>query len=201
MLERALQKYSVFYRNNRIVIPVGRYSYGPKPTLLGPPPVVKSLVQGSKIGSFCSVAPGLKFIFRGKHMVNWVSTYPFRDMWKINVPINDLPKNDPIIIGNDVWIASNVSIMQGVNVGHGSVIAQESFVTKNIPPYAIAGGHPANIIRFRFTDNQISELLDIAWWDWEYDKILRYLPFMLSENTDEFIRQAKLESSESSVRQ
>ncbi len=184
--------YLRLYHNSKITIPMGEHSYGSKPEIIGPPDVAKKLSQGSKIGRFCSIAPGLKFIFRGKHMVNWVTTYPFKDMWNLDVPLNDLPSTAPIIIGNDVWIASNVSIIQGVTVGDGAVIAQESFVTKNVPPYAMVGGNPAQIIRFRFNDRQISKLLQIAWWFWDDDQIKKVAPFLLSNNIDEFIRVTEL---------
>ncbi|BBO81311.1 acetyltransferase [Desulfosarcina ovata subsp. sediminis] len=191
LIKSKSKKYIVQYKNNKIIIPIGQYTYGPKPILVGPPIAVKNLSQGSSIGRFCSIAPGLKFIFRGKHMVNWVTTYPFRDMWGVDVPLNNLSHNNPITIGNDVWIATNVSIMQGVTVGDGAIIAQESFVTKNVPPYSIVGGHPAEIIRFRFEDKQISELLKIAWWNWEPDRIMKYIPLMLSENVNKFIHLAQ----------
>jgi virginiamycin A acetyltransferase len=170
--------------------PRGKHTYGPEPILIGPPGVVSQLSVGSKIGSFCSIAQGLKFIFRGKHMVNWISTYPFRDMWGMDVPLNRLPSHDPIVIGNDVWIASNVSIMQGVTVGDGAVIAQESFVTKDVPPYAMVGGHPARIIRYRFSEKQISNLLNIVWWNWDDELIKKVVPLLTSENVDEFIDTA-----------
>jgi hypothetical protein len=175
-----------------IHVPRGRHTYGPEPEMVGPVPLVNQLAQGSKIGSFCSISPGLKFIFRGKHMVNWVTTYAFRERWKMDVPLNCLPPHDPIIVGNDVWIATNVSIMQGVTIGDGAVIAQESFVTKDVPPYAIVGGHPARIIRYRFTETQISDLLQIAWWNWDDEEIKKIVPQLVSENVVEFIRQARM---------
>jgi acetyltransferase-like isoleucine patch superfamily enzyme len=183
--------YLQLYYNSKITIPMGSHSYGSKPEIIGPPHVAKKISQGSKIGCFCSIAPGLKFIFRGKHMVNWVTTYPFKDMWNLDVPLNDLPRTAPIIIGNDVWIASNVAILQGVTIGDGAVIAQESFVTKNVPPYAMVGGNPAQIIRYRFSDEQIAELLQISWWNWNDDQIRKTVPYLLSVDINEFIRIAK----------
>lgn len=174
-----------------IQIPRGKHTYGPEPELVGPLWLINQLIQGSKIGNFCSIAGGLKYIFRGKHMVDWVSTYPFRELWKMDVPLNDLAPHDPIIIGNDVWIATNVKIMQGVKVGDGAVIAQESFVTKNIPPYSIVGGYPAEVIRFRFSESQIAELLQITWWNWDDDAIRKIVPYLVSKNIDDFIKVAK----------
>lgn len=172
---------------HRFQVPRGKHTYGPEPEIIGIP----SISVGSKIGSFCSIAPGLKFIFLGKHMTNWVSTYPFRVRWGMDVPLNNLPDHFPIVIGNDVWIATNVKILQGVTVGDGAVIATESFVTKDVPPYAIVGGHPAEIIRYRFPERQIAELLKIAWWNWDDESIRKVVPLLTSDNIDKFIGVAK----------
>jgi len=177
--------------NKKIKIPRGRHTYGPEPELVGPSWLINQLAQGSKIGNFCSIAGGLQYIFRGKHMVDWVSTYPFRDMWKMDVPLNSLPPFNPIIVGNDVWIATNVKIIQGVKVGDGAVIAQESFVTKDVPPYSMVGGYPAKVIRYRFTESQISELLRIAWWNWDDDTIKKVVPYLVNNDVDDFISIAK----------
>jgi len=194
LISTVSKKIREYYQNDGINIPTGRHTYGPKPLLIGPPEVVKRLSNGSQIGKYCSIAPGLKYLFRGKHNVNWVSTFPFRNMWKMDVALNDLAACDPIIIGNDVWIASNVKIMQGVRIGDGAVIAQESFVTRDVPPYAIVGGHPAKLIRYRFTEKQISDLLEISWWNWEDEKIRDVVPILLSNDVDTFIRIAKMNS-------
>ncbi|RWT08861.1 hypothetical protein DN600_02135 [Aeromonas caviae] len=82
-------------------------------------------------------------------------------MMNLDVPLNDLPLHSPINIGNDVWIATDVKIMQGVTIGDGAVIAQESLVTKSVPPYAIVGGNPAKIIRYRFSPSEIEQLLEL----------------------------------------
>ena len=124
-------------------------------------------------------------------MTNWISPYPFRVMWSMDVPLNNLPHHDPIIIGNDVWIATNVSIMQGVNVGDGAILSQESFITKDVPPYAIVGGHPARIIRYRFPEKQILNLLNIAWWNWDDELIKKVVVLLTSENVDDFVNIAK----------
>jgi acetyltransferase-like isoleucine patch superfamily enzyme len=168
-------------------IPRGKHTYGKEPEICGLP----SIAVGSKIGNFCSIAPGLKFIFRGKHMVNWISTYPFNKMWNMDVPLNDLPPHFPIVIGNDVWLAENVKILQGVTIGDGVVVATESFVTKNVPPYAFVGGNPAKIIRFRFSKIQIDALLRIAWWNWDDEKIKSIVHLLCSEKIDEFIKIAE----------
>lgn len=168
-------------------VPRGKHTYGPEPKIQGVP----EIAIGSTIGKFCSIAENLQFIMRGSHMMNWTTTYPFREMWKMDVPLNDLPNHSPITIGNDVWIAANVKIKQGVTVGDGAVLATECFVTKDVPPYAVVGGNPAKIIKYRFTEEQIKELLEIRWWNWSDEDIRKAVPLMVSDNVDEFISFAK----------
>lgn len=170
------------------MIPRGKHTYGPEPKMIGVPEVA----IGSKIGKFCSIAENLQFIVRGSHMMDWVTTYPFQAIWGMDVPLHDLPPHSPIIIGNDVWIAANVKIKQGVTIGDGAVLATECFVTKDVPPYAVVGGNPAKIIKYRFTEEQIKSLLDIKWWDWEDDKIKELVPLLVSNNIDKFIQMANL---------
>lgn len=176
---------TTFTKNTHI--PRGKHTYGPEPIIQGS----VEASSGSKIGKFCSIADNLQFIIKGSHMMNWVTTYPFQATWKMDVPLHDLPLYAPITIGNDVWIASNVKIKQGVTIGDGAVLATECFVTKDVPPYAIVGGNPAKIIKYRFTENQIKDLLNIRWWDWEDEEIKKAVPLMLSDNIDRFIEYAK----------
>lgn len=191
-----------------IIIPYGKHSYGPQPILVGVGGPLKErqiILQksaGSRIGNFCSIASGLRFTFLDKHNYHWVSTYPFYafyNKWKYDVHPSYVKgeldistfKPNPIIIENDVWIASNVTIKEGVKVGNGAVVAMESLVTKDVPPYAIVGGCPAKIIKYRFSPEQIEELLEISWWNWEDKEIIPNLPLLMSENIDLFIKSVK----------
>ena len=129
------------------------------------------------IGKFCSIACGAKFLFNSaNHNLSSLSTYPFPlffeewDLKKENVTESWNNKGD-IIIGNDVWIGYEAVIMSGVNIGDGAIIGTRAVVTKDIPPYTIVGGVPAKIIRKRFSDEVISQLLEIKWWDWNKEKI------------------------------
>lgn len=168
-------------------IPRGAHTYGPEPIVKGD----AAILIGSSIGKFCSIADNLQLIAKGAHMIDWVTTYPFQALWGLDVPLHDLPPHSPIHIGNDVWIASNVKIKQGVTIGDGAILATECFVTKDVPPYALVGGNPAKIIKYRFTEQQIQALLEIKWWDWEESKIRELVPLLVSNNVDEFIKQAK----------
>lgn len=131
------------------------------------------------IGKFCSIACGAKFIFTSaNHSLHSLSTYPFPlffEEWgldKNNVTDAWDHKGD-IIIGSDVWIGYEAVILSGVTVGDGAIIGSRAVVTKDVPPYTIVGGVPAKIIRKRFSDETVSQLLELKWWDWDKEKIKR----------------------------
>jgi virginiamycin A acetyltransferase len=145
------------------------------------------------IGRFCSIAGPLVIICgEGYHKNNRISTYPFpfKMPFKKNMSIENyydeysFPKCE-VVIGNDVWVGEDVLITQGVKVGNGAVIAAKSVVTKNVPPYAIVAGNPAQVKKTRFDDRFISILEKIRWWDWSIEKIEEnYKIFTL---TDEYL--------------
>ena len=132
------------------------------------------------IGKFCAIATGVKFIMNGAfHKMNGVSAYPFSLFgkgWEKVIPgKGDLPYKGDTVIGNDVWLGYKALIMAGVNIGSGAMIGAGAVVTKDVPPYAIAGGNPAKIIRMRFNEDEVNRLLKVSWWDWEIEKITRNL--------------------------
>ena len=79
--------------------------------------------------------------------------------------------NNPVTIGNDVWIGANVCILPGISIGDGAVLAAGAVITKDVPPYAIVGGVPAKVIKYRFSEDIIKKLLKIKWWNWEEEKV------------------------------
>jgi len=113
------------------------------------------------IGHFCSIADDVVFLLAGNHFLDTISTYPFQKKI-INSNAESLSKGD-IIIDDDVWIGKGVLILSGVHVGQGSVIAAGAVVAKDIPPYSLAAGVPAKVIKKRFDDETISKLLKINW--------------------------------------
>lgn len=121
------------------------------------------------IGKYCSFADGLKIVGGGEHTLKWVSTWPFINNWKL-IECYDLRESNckgDIIIGNDVWCGTDVTILSGVSIGNGAVIAAGAVVVADIPSYAIVGGVPAKMIKYRF-EQEICERLDkIQWWNWE----------------------------------
>ena len=132
-----------------------------------------------KIGKFCSIACGAKFLFTsGNHAMQSLSTYPFPiffEEW--NLDARDIcsawDNKGDIIIGSDVWIGYEAVIMAGVTIGDGAIIATRAVVTKDVPPYTIVGGVPAKMIRKRFDDATIERLENLRWWDWNAAKIQR----------------------------
>ncbi len=129
------------------------------------------------IGKFCQIATGVRFIMNGSnHAMKGVSTYPFKvfgDAWS-DVSMDVINKGDTVI-GNDVWIGNSVTVMQGVKIGDGVIIGTNSLVTKDVAPYSIIGGNPAQVIRKRFDDDTIEFLTNLCWWNWHVDKITRHL--------------------------
>jgi acetyltransferase-like isoleucine patch superfamily enzyme len=144
------------------------------------------------IGAFCSVASGVQILLGGEHRPDWVTTYPFSVLWEKgrHLPGHPASKGD-VVIGNDVWIGAEAMILSGVTIGDGAVIGARSVVTKDVPPYAIVGGNPARLIRMRFDEATISRLQSLKWWTWDDAKIERFLPLLLSDRVEAFLREAE----------
>ena len=123
------------------------------------------------------------------HRMCSVTTYPFNIMgggWEKCTPrLDDLPLKGDTVVGNDVWFGQNVTVMPGVHIGDGAIIAANSVVTSDIPPYCVAGGNPCRIIRKRFDDELIAYLLELKWWDWPPEKIMRNLEKLCSGDLHE----------------
>ncbi|MBV7389230.1 Vat family streptogramin A O-acetyltransferase [Enterococcus alishanensis] len=132
------------------------------------------------IGKFCAIASGIEFVMNGaNHRMNSITTYPFNIMghgWEKATPeLSDLPFKGDTIVGNDVWIGQSVTVMPGVKIGNGAIVAANSVVTKDVPAYHIVGGNPAKIIKPRFSAEKISQLEELKWWDWSAEKIFNQL--------------------------
>lgn len=142
------------------------------------------------IGKFCSIACGAKFIFTSaNHTLKSLSTYPFPlffDEWdldKKNVASAWDNKGD-IVIGNDVWIGYEAVILSGVHIGDGAIIGTRAVVTNDVAPYTVVGGIPAKEIRKRFDEESIKKLQRIQWWNWPFDKIQHFLPYIMNGEVD-----------------
>lgn len=129
------------------------------------------------IGKFCMIASDVKFIMNGaNHLSESISSYPFAifgNGWENAMEGKTYPNKGDIVIGNDVWIGYNATIMGGVTIGDGAIIATNATVTKDVAPYTIVGGNPAKEIRKRFDEDTVKKLLEMQWWNWDTSKITK----------------------------
>ena len=139
-----------------------------------------------KIGKFCSIACGAKFLFTsGNHSLQSLSTYTFPifyEEWGLDAKdIRSAWDNKgDIVIGNDVWIGYEAVILSGVTIGDGAIVGARAVVTKDVPPYTIVGGVPARSIRRRFDEETIKKLEALRWWAWDEERIKRSIPAIQS---------------------
>ena len=128
------------------------------------------------IGKFCSIGAGTRFIMNGgNHHTTWLTTYPFPIFgqgWEAAMPPS-WPNKGDTVVGNDVWFGHDALLMPGVSIGDGAIVATRAVVTRAVPPYAIVGGNPATVLRYRFDQATIARLLQVRWWDWDAEKITR----------------------------
>lgn len=146
-----------------------------------------------QIGRYCSFAGEVAILGGGEHRVDWVTTYPLRVLFDDPLANKDghPASKGPTIIGNDVWVGYRVTILSGVKIGDGAVIAAGAVVTKDVPPYAIVGGNPAKLIKYRFSPEIIEALLQIQWWNWPVHQIKEATPLLCSGDIRDFITYAR----------
>jgi virginiamycin A acetyltransferase len=129
------------------------------------------------MGKFCMIASGVTFIMNGgNHLTEATTAYPFAIFggdWQHAMEGKSYPSKGDTIIGNDVWIGHDATIMPGVQIGDGAIIAAKAVVTKDVEPYTIVGGNPVKPIKKRFSDATISKLLQLKWWDWDIEQITK----------------------------
>jgi virginiamycin A acetyltransferase len=126
------------------------------------------------IGRFCALGEGVRFIMNGaNHRMDGPSTFP------------GLPGRGDTVIGNDVWFGYRATVMPGVRIGHGAIVASGAVVVDHVPDYGIVGGNPAKLIRTRFSEADVARLLALAWWDWPAAHITQHLRTIMSGSIDE----------------
>lgn len=131
------------------------------------------------IGDYVQIASGVKIMMGGNncHNTKFISTYPFLQKDALQ---RSFEGRGHTIIGHDVWLGMRSMVMPGVKIGNGAIIASNSVVTKDVPAYSLMGGNPAKLIRFRFSDEEITILQEIKWWQWPEEKVQKLLPMIQS---------------------
>lgn len=148
------------------------------------------------IGKFCQIASGVNFIMNGaNHQMNSVSTYPFYifEGWEQEIPpLSKMPLKGDTIVGNDIWIGQNATILPGVYIGDGAIIGLNSVVTKDIEPYTVVAGNPAKVIRKRFDNELIELMLELKWWDKSIEEIKKLIPILTDNNIEKVKNEVRL---------
>jgi acetyltransferase-like isoleucine patch superfamily enzyme len=165
--------YLVFPVNS---VSVGKYSYGML-NIYNYNPSVEQLI----IGNFVSIAPGVSFLLGENHQIDTVSSFPMYSTLYHEHYHKDTESNGPITVEDEVWIGMNSIILSGVNISKGAIVAAGSVVTRSVPPYAIVGGNPARIIKYRFSEDIITELMKI--------NLLDYPEWLIKENINLFYKK------------
>jgi chloramphenicol O-acetyltransferase type B len=179
------------------VAQIGAYTYGI--------PKVSIHNNGVIIGKFCSIADDV-IIVSDNHSHKKVANYPL-DWWvgkfgKDTVGQKEIcveqRKISPVIIGNDVWIGAGAIILPEVKIGDGAIVGAGAVVTRDIPPYGVAVGVPARLLKYQFTHEQIQRLLEIAWWNWDIEKIAANVSIFYGD-IDAFIKKFAQSNRENNV--
>ncbi len=148
-------------------------------------------------GKFCAIAHGTKFIMAdANHAMEGPSTYPFPvfgSSWAEAMPVSDVPflNKGSIDIGHDVWFGMEATVMPGVSIGNGAVIGTKAVVAKDVPDYCVAVGNPAQIVRRRYSENDVERLTRLAWWDWAPDALADAVPVLVTGDVDDLERFAE----------
>ena len=152
------------------------------------------------IGKFCQIAAGVEFVMNGaNHQMNAVSTFPFYTLegWNMQPPAaSDMHFKGDTVIGNDVWIGQNATILPGVRIGDGAIIGANSVVGSDVEPYTVVVGNPAKQLRYRFDEELTELLLKFKWWDKPVEEINALIPVLTNSDLDLVKKELKKRMSD-----
>jgi chloramphenicol O-acetyltransferase type B len=166
-------------------------------------PVVHDWNEGTtlRIGSYCSIAANVQIFLGGQHRIDWVTSYPFPSFLPEAIHIKNLSgSRGDVVIGSDVWLCFNCTILSGVTIGHGAIIASGAVISRDVEPYAVMAGNPARIVRWRFDEPTRQALLESSWWNWPEEEIRQIVDKLCSNDVAEFIAYARARNSKHSER-
>jgi chloramphenicol O-acetyltransferase type B len=181
-----MESQTVIYPRSRLSeVRFGSYSYVNE----------QALMRGVSVGRFSSIGPHFLCGY-GEHPSDLVSTSPVfystrNQCGKSFADKDYFAEERATSIGHDVWVGTRVFVRDGVSIGNGAIVAAGAVVVKDVPDYAIVGGVPARVIRFRFADAVIRQLLEIEWWNWSEDKLREAQPLFVRDDVNAFIEWAK----------
>lgn len=150
-----------------------------------------------RVGKYCSIGRDCNFFLHANHRPDWITTSSqllgpvTPEIANLHMEMGHPTCKGDIIVGNDVWIGAKSTLMSGIKIGDGAIIAAGALVTKDVEPYSVVGGNPAKHLKFRFSDSQIEKLLKIQWWNWDESKIKEECMLLWSKDINFFIEKHK----------
>lgn len=178
----------IFNRSKKFILNWGEGSYGL--------PRINCYDQVSRlhVGRYCSIAANVSILLGANHKLNCITTYPYCKINKSKT-LEDSSEKGDVVIGDDVWVGFGALIIGPVVIGNGAIIGAGAVVVEDIPPYSVAVGVPAKVVKYRFSDDNIKELLKIKWWDWEILEIEKASEYLYSQNgISNFIEKYKVKN-------
>jgi acetyltransferase-like isoleucine patch superfamily enzyme len=181
------------YAQQRRLMKAGRMTVGPHSYGI---PIIKTYTHDTTrliVGSYSALSETSIVMLGGEHAVDRITTYPLRLRLKLpgagedGIPV----KTGDTVIGSDVWLTQRTFVRSGVTIGDGAIIGAGAVLIKDVPPYAIVGGNPGRVIRYRFTPEQVEALLEIRWWDWPDELVIQATPLLCGTDIDAFIAWAR----------
>lgn len=154
-------------------------------------PAVHDWREGAtlSIGAYSSIADDVHIFLGGQHRTDWVASYPFPAFLDEARSIKDYGgTRGDVKVGNDVWLASGCTILSGVTIGDGAIVAARAVVSRNVAPYSIVAGNPAQLIRYRFDQKTCAALMESAWWAWPEEEVRQIVHLLCSNDLSAYFQ-------------